>query len=180
MKIHTPRLVLIPATVDLVGLEMSSNEQLGHALAAEVPADWPPEQVVDALPWFHEQLRADPALSGWLGWYALATQKDGKKSILVGGGGFLGRPVEGVAEIGYSVLPAFQGQGYATEMIGGLVDWALAQPRVEHVVAETHTENAASRRVLTKLGFVPVGAGRDPGYLRFEHRESLETRLTPS
>jgi [ribosomal protein S5]-alanine N-acetyltransferase len=86
----------------------------------------------------------------------------------VAGGGFLGAPQDGIAQIGYSVLPQFQGRGYATEMVGGLVRWAMGQPGVVRVVAETEWANPASVRVLTKAGFTPAGLAAEPGGARFE------------
>ena len=79
-------------------------------------------------------------------------------------------------EIGYSVLPLFQNQGFATEMVAALVAWALSKPTVECVVAETSAENHASRRVLSKVGFLPVGVGRDAEYLRFERQGTLPAK----
>ena len=75
---------------------------------------------------------------------------------------------EGTAEIGYSVLPQFQGRGYATEIVVGLVRWALGQPGVARVVAETEWANPASVRVLTKAGFAPAGLATEPGGARFD------------
>lgn len=73
-----------------------------------------------------------------------------------------------MVEIGYSVLPQFQGNGYATEIVQGLIEWAFSQPAVQRVTAEPLSENAAFVHVLTKLGFAATGAGREPGSLHFE------------
>ena len=170
MILETPRFLLVPATAELVAQEITGNEALAKALTAEVPADWPPDDAADALPWFLSQLRSDTTLSGWLNWYGLYREDMGQRPQLVGSAGFFGPPEDGSVEIGYSVLPSFQGRGFATEMLEGLVSWALSQPAVRCVVAETSSENHASLRVLSKLGFVPVGAGREAGYLHFERR----------
>lgn len=172
MNIQTTRFVLVPATAELVGLEITGPEALSRALSARVPANWPPEQVVDALPWFQEQLTSTPALCGWLGWYGLCRTDADPFPLLVGSAGFFGLPKNGIVEVGYSVLPQFQGQGYATEIVGGLVAWALAQPAVQRVAAEANSENGASLRVLEKLDFLPVGTGREAGHIHFEKRES--------
>ncbi|MER3514457.1 MAG: hypothetical protein C4310_08775 [Chloroflexota bacterium] len=57
--------------------------------------------------------------------------------VLVGSGGFKGPPHAGAVEIGYSVLPQYQGKGYATEMVAGLVRRALKHAEVDRIVAET-------------------------------------------
>jgi len=165
MTLVTPRMRLEAATVAHARAEVADRATLAALLAADVPADWPPETLADALPLFLAWLEADPDAVGWYGWYALA---DG---VLVGSGGFLGRPRDGAVEVGYSVLPAFQGRGYATELVGELVRWALGQPGVERVVARTEWANPASVRVLRKLGFVETGPGDEPGSLRFERTD---------
>lgn len=53
-----------------------------------------------------------------------------------------------MVEIGCSVLPEFQGQGLATEMVAGIVQWAKQQPQVKHIEAETNIDNKASIRFL--------------------------------
>jgi len=170
MTLETPRFLLVPATAELVAQEIAGSEALGKALSADVPTDWPPEETVDALPWFLSRLKSDPGLSGWLNWYGLYRDDTSRRPVLVGSAGFFGPPEDGSVEIGYSVLPSFQGRGFATEIVTGLVTWALSQPAVECVAAESSSENHASLRVLRKIGFTPVGAGRDEGCLRFERK----------
>jgi len=161
----TPRLRLFPATTDLVRAEMRDRETLARLLGAAVPADWPPEMLTDALPWFLAQLTADRANAGWLAWYGVV---DGETPVLAASGGFMGPPVAGVVAIGYSVLPAYREKGYGTEMMAALIDWAFAQPGVTHIVAEALPENTPSVRLLGRLGFVEVGDGAEAGYRRFE------------
>ena len=170
MNVQTPRFLLIPATAELVVLELNGPEALGRKLQAEVPTNWPPEQVREALPWFLGRLTADPSLSGWLGWYGLLSRADALP-LLAASVGFFGPPEGGTVEVGYSVLPQFEGRGYATELVTALTAWALAQPDVLRVVAEADAENAASRRVLEKCGFGAAGPGREAGHLRFERGE---------
>jgi len=86
----------------------------------------------------------------------------------VASGGFKGPPRDGTVEVGFSVLPQFQGRGCATEIAGGLVQWALRQPGVARVVAETEWANPASVCVLRKAGFARVGSSASPGGARFE------------
>ena len=68
----------------------------------------------------------------------------------------------------YSVLPQFQGRGYATEMVIALAAWAGSQPGVERLVAQTEWGNPASVRVLLKAGFVHAGPGTQPAGARYE------------
>ena len=62
----------------------------------------------------------------------------------------------GVASIGYSVLPAFWGRGLGTELAALLVKFAVAALGAVEVRATTLDDNAASVRVLEKLGFTAL------------------------
>lgn len=64
---------------------------------------------------------------------------------------------EGEAELGYWIARKHWGQGYATEAARAVLRIArtLGHGRI---IAGHFTDNPASGRVLTKLGFVPTGA----------------------
>jgi RimJ/RimL family protein N-acetyltransferase len=158
LVIETARMKLIPATAAIARAEVNDRGEFARLLGATVPENWPPETLADALPLLLRLLEAAPDCAGWFGWYALGRDDAAAAPVLVGSVGFKGPPQDGSVEIGYSVLPQFQCRGYATEMVGGLVHWALEQPGVIRVVAETEWANPASVRVLIKAGFVPRDA----------------------
>lgn len=60
-------------------------------------------------------------------------------------------------EMGYGILPSYEGNGYMTEAVQGMIRWAFAQQDVDFVEAETDPDNRASQRILEKCGFVPNG-----------------------
>lgn len=165
--ITTPRLTLMPATVVSVRAEIANRDAFARLLQATVPDNWPPADLADALPVFLGWMENAPDQVGWFGWYALATSLPGTAPVLVGGGGFKGPPAEGTVEIGYSVLPQYEGRGYATEMVEALVRWALDHPGVLRVVAETEWANPASVRVLQKVGFTQTGRTSAEGGAHF-------------
>lgn len=173
--LSTTRLELIPATAPLVRAELRQADVFSKLLGAKVPENWPPELLVDALPFFLEQLERHPEQTGWLSWYWVL-QTDAEP-ILVGRGGFKGCPQpDGTIEVGYSVLPQYQGHGYATEAASGLLSWAFSHAEVSHVIAETLLDNERSIRLLEKLGFLRTGQGSEPGLVRFElPRASYQT-----
>ncbi|GAB3555881.1 GNAT family N-acetyltransferase [Spelaeicoccus albus] len=59
-------------------------------------------------------------------------------------------------ELAYELLRSTHGYGYATEAGGAVLDWA-AEAGYERVWATVRDWNAASRRVLDKLGFGETG-----------------------
>lgn len=95
-------------------------------------------------------------------WYAVLPVglKDG---ACVGDLSFKGLNPDGSVEIGYGISEEYQGNGYATEAVGAAVAWALMQPGVTRVEAETAPGNRASQRVLEKCGFVPSGTEGEEG-----------------
>jgi RimJ/RimL family protein N-acetyltransferase len=64
---------------------------------------------------------------------------------------------EGELEIGYGTYDVFQGKGFMTEMVGGIIEWAKTQAAVKSIVATTNKTNAASFKVLERNSFVKVG-----------------------
>ncbi len=62
-------------------------------------------------------------------------------------------------ELGYWVGVPYWGQGFATEAAQAVVDFAFKWLVRDHLRAAHLVENAASARVLAKLGFVATGRG---------------------
>ena len=168
MNIQTVRLELIPATAELIRVEISDPAALATPLNAAVPADWPPEEVRDVLGFFADQMDAGVTGDGWGIYYWIAQSGSDAPAVLVGSGGFMSRPSGGQVEVGYGTLSEFQGRGYATEAVSALTRWALSQPEVSRVIADALPENSASVRVLEKSGFVEAGPGQEEGTQRFE------------
>jgi len=63
--------------------------------------------------------------------------------------------------IGYCLDEPAWGQGYATEAVGAMLRWLYDALDLNRVEAELDTRNAASARVLEKLGFVREGLRRE-------------------
>lgn len=173
-KLVTPRLALIAATAELIHAELHDRRRFFRFLRVEEALDWPPADLVDALPVFQRELEEHPELVGWLAWYWILRCDEGNLDVLVGGGGFKGPPRGGMVEIGYHVREAHRRRGYATEAVRALVSWAFSHAGVQIVAADTATDNTASRALLERLSFVPAGAGSEPGLIRYELRRALD------
>lgn len=61
------------------------------------------------------------------------------------------------AEIGYMILPEFQGKGIAAEAVNGVVSYGFDIMKLHSVEAVIDPENVASEKVLQKCGFVKEG-----------------------
>jgi len=64
-------------------------------------------------------------------------------------------------EIGYGTYEDFQGNGYMTEAVGGMIEWAKRQPGVKAITASTDQTNLPSMVILQKNQFVKVGESED-------------------
>jgi [ribosomal protein S5]-alanine N-acetyltransferase len=71
---------------------------------------------------------------------------------------------DGTAELGYRVAQHAAGRGVATATVQELCQLAATRHGLRRLRAATAHDNAASRKVLTKAGFVPVGPA-DPADL---------------
>jgi RimJ/RimL family protein N-acetyltransferase len=164
----TDRLRLVAGTRALAAAEIEDRAEFARLLGALVPETWPPDNLRDVLGYFYGLYEEHPEWESWLTWYAILIDD---YPTLCGSVGFKGPPAErGIVEIGFSVLPDFQRKGLATEMVGGMVQWAKRQPQVKRIEAETNIDNEAAIRVLEKSSFVCIGAGPEPNTIRFLHQ----------
>jgi len=111
----------------------------------------------------------------WLN-YALRDRKEGYVGCVQA------TVADSVATIGYDVFPAFWKRGYAGEACRDLIRALRAEHGVETVVAVVDVENAASIRLLERLGFSRVWTGPSddmPGHQdhRYELRANRGTNV---
>jgi RimJ/RimL family protein N-acetyltransferase len=179
-RIETPRLTLIEATISMliaegehVAVAAAANQSgPGNSLQSEfeallgagVAAPWPPPlNDEDSRRWMIRLLGKNPE-PGWGMWYFILKRGPATSPVAIGNGGFKGPPSpDGRVEVGYSVVPSYQGRGLGAEAVGGLVARAFQDSRVMRVIAETLFDNIPSLRLLEKNGFRKVGAGSEAG-----------------
>ena len=150
----TPRLRLRPVT--------SADADALYALHsnAHVLRYW------DSPPWT-EPARAERFIAASR---QLAEDGSGARLAIdrVDDGAFLGwcgltrwNPTYRSASMGYCLNEAAWGLGYATEAAHAVLRWAFDTLDLNRVQAEADTRNAASARVLEKLGFLREGTLRE-------------------
>lgn len=163
----TPRLTLVAATSAILDAEIEGPEALSALLSAVVPEGWPPgEYDRPAIEFFRARIAEQPEMADWYAWYAISRGSSLAPPTLVAAGGYFGPPLpDGTVEIGYSVVPAQERRGYATELVGALVQHAFSDSRVSRVIAHTDETNLASIAVLRRNGFLPSSAPFEPGRL---------------
>lgn len=65
---------------------------------------------------------------------------------------------EGLGILGYSILPEFWGQRYASESAARMIHFAFEELGLDRIQASALRTNTASRRLLERLGFTIVEA----------------------
>jgi [ribosomal protein S5]-alanine N-acetyltransferase len=165
--IVTSRLSLISITHEMLRSEQAGEGRLGELIRCVVPSNWPHENwephVYDFM---LTQLAEHPEQLGWQRYVALVSP-DGSRTLVGSLGAFTkaGNPSE--CEIGYGMLPQFEGQGFATEGARALIDYLRGDARIESVIAHTFPSIPASIRVMEKCGMVFDGDGDEAGTVRY-------------
>lgn len=77
--------------------------------------------------------------------------------IPVGLCGIVVRPGVEIPDLGYALLPEFEGRGYATLASQKVLEWVRTTQSWTHVDGYTAVGNVASDRVLQRLGFKDLG-----------------------
>lgn len=87
-------------------------------------------------------------------WFQLAIATRDDPAAIIGDCSLRPHPDEPlVADVGFTLDPAAQGRGYATEAVGELVRYLFEERGKHKVCADCDTRNGASWRLLERLGF---------------------------
>lgn len=90
------------------------------------------------------------------GGFFIVQSKDNKEFIGIAKFTYLeekGLKEKDQVEVGYGMMPDYWGQGYASEMLRCLIQYAKTLPHVRALIGIVNPENESSVKVLTKQGF---------------------------
>jgi ribosomal-protein-alanine N-acetyltransferase len=154
-ELNTPRLRLLALTLDQLQSCLSDPEKLTAETGVPISRDVIDANVVRAIKMkLQKMTQADTEYHDWFTYWLIIIKPD-----LLGAGfiGFKGLPDKsGKAEIGYGIDSAYRNQGYVTEALKALTDWAFKDPECRAMTA-TAVSNPASERVLQKAGWQKTG-----------------------
>src|SRR5687768_12606368 len=156
LEIRTPRLLLRPTrTADA---SMLWPHVADHEMTRWMT--WDPHRDQQETKEFLERTVRGRIKGHGFAWVLL---EEGQFRGIVGIEGIM-RQVLGVrmdrAELGYWIVPGHQGRGLVTEAAGAAVACGFRSLGLHKVIVRSMTPNAASIRVIEKLGFQPVGTLR--------------------
>lgn len=156
MEILTPRLTLRSARPD--------DLEAMHAVLSDPRATrwWstPPHESLDqTTTWLEGMIANGPDQPDFV------IERDGR---VIGKAGFWRLP-----DVGYILHPDYWGQGFAAEAVGAAVDHVFATRDLDELTADVDPENAASIRLLERLGFVRTGYAERTWNVGGEWKDSL-------
>ncbi|HMH12336.1 MAG TPA: GNAT family protein [Edaphobacter sp.] len=165
--ILTSRLALIAITPETVWSEKAGDKRLGELIGCTIPKNWPH---IDWEPHVFDFLLAQfdqhPDQIGW-GRYVALPFSDGSRTLIGTVGAFTKSAAPYEAEIGYSLLPQFEGRGLATEAAKALVEFLRLDDRITSIIAHTFPSIPGSIRVMEKCGMSYDGEGEETGTIRY-------------
>jgi [ribosomal protein S5]-alanine N-acetyltransferase len=160
ISVHTARLELMPLGPDAIEALLAGDAgRLKQLTGVTFPEPiGPPPYMAETLPLVMDRLRRLPAEAPWWNW--LVVRQDSAQ--VVGSVALGGRPAsDGAVLLGYAMYPGQEGQGYATEAVKAMVEWAFAQPEVRIVRALAPVWNTPAVHVAEKVGMRPVASDED-------------------
>ncbi|ACM26710.1 GNAT family N-acetyltransferase [Agrobacterium sp. SHOUNA12C] len=145
--LETPRLVLTMWHKGDAALIQQLHSTIDTTRYLSGAAPWTLEKAEERLKsWFGEQARDGVTK------YKMLRRDDGRFIGRAGFSRFQEERGRGEFELGYSLSREAWGNGYATEIAGALSEWFFKRGIAREFIAFTHPENAASQRVLRKIG----------------------------
>ena len=145
---------LLPATVEHLVTLQSDRSAFGRMIGSPVPDSWP--QFSESIGFTLDRLREHPDEGDWWMHFFLCGE------LLIGSGGYVGPPQDGVAEFGYEVAPTFRGKRMGLAAARAMVDKAAASGSVTTIIAHTLAHENPSTGVLRRLGFTKTRELVDP------------------
>jgi RimJ/RimL family protein N-acetyltransferase len=154
--IETARLILKPLTYD----QLVKYTKCDNSLEAELNLNKTSRTITPELIEALEQtilLTVADKTKNYL-YSTLWTAISKSENRMIGDLCIVGEPnADGEIEIGYGTYDEFQGKGFMTEIVGGIIVWTKTQPFVKSIIASTDKTNTASFKVLQKNNFIKNG-----------------------
>ncbi len=121
-----------------------------HPQVAQYQAWDAPYSIQQAYQFFHELQTIQPGKIGE--WYQVAITLKSNTQIIGDCAFCILAEDPQQAEIGCTLAPNYQNQGYAFEALHQLIDYLFLAYQLHRIRAICHVENYPSQRLLTKLG----------------------------
>ncbi|MBN2502167.1 MAG: GNAT family N-acetyltransferase [Anaerolineales bacterium] len=152
LSLSTPRLQLRTLTKEQLLQYLDQPEELATELGITISRPILTETTQRAIHMKAEKMAAASERDhAWYTYWLIVLTEHAHGVGLVGYKGLTTGQEE--VEIGYVIEPGHRNQGYMTEAVKALVNWAFTDPRCQAVFAPVLKTNPPSSRVLEKAGF---------------------------
>lgn len=149
--LETERLEIIPLSPQQLKLWVEDMETLERELRCSYQAEPMEGFFLDIVKGQLRETENDKENYIWHSFWFLIRKYD---RVVLGSADFKDLPNKnGEVEIGYGIGKQFENRGYMTEAVQSMCAWALKQPGVSHVIAETEADGFVSQQVLKRCGF---------------------------
>ncbi|GAA1161098.1 GNAT family protein [Kribbella jejuensis] len=126
-----------------------------------------PVALADARETVERFAAGDPEAPGWFQ-YAVALD-----DVLIGDLGLKLHENRMQAELGFTLATEYQGHGYASEAVRGLLQHLFVDRQLHKVSAECDARNTASARLLERVGFTREGLRLSHTWFKGEWTDDL-------
>ncbi len=164
LEICTKRLKLVPLDNYLLSIWLNDGreameEAMGLSYSDWLKDEFVKEETMQGLKnfWFPQTNSFFIDFFWYTTWEVILTDKN----LSIGNLGFSGFPdLEGKTTVGYFIQKEYRNNGFATESLQGLIDWAKSEPALKVILAKTDFFNLPSQSVLINTGFKQVDSDK--------------------
>lgn len=173
MKIlETERLLLVPYQLSYIEATLIGDDRLSEVSGYHVAEEWPGIEFFFYLPYVLEAVKENSAKEKWT--HLIVLKSENK---IIGEVSAQGTPELTLeAELGYGIVEAYEGNGYATEGARAFLNW-LDYEKIKLIRAKTYLYHKKSQHILKKLGFIKMGEGYFTGGERIVNFEWRPNQL---
>jgi [ribosomal protein S5]-alanine N-acetyltransferase len=159
--ISTQRLHIIPLRYDQLKMYLQANDLLEAELGLRKTGRTISKEVKQRVERFIlPKIKASTEDHFIFDTFWIVVEKSSR--VIVSELGFKGPPNgEGVVEIGYGTMPGHEGNGYMTEAVAGVIEWAKERKDLNMIMASVDENNLASIRIVQKTNFEALGKKED-------------------
>ena len=150
-----PAVEVQAATVADLTLLATDRAAFAQRMGSPAPGSWP--EFPEAIGFTIERLAMHPHEADWWMHYFLLN------GLIIGSGGYVGRPKKRVVEIGYEIAPGFRGRHLGTGAASALTEQAFDSGQVDSVIAHTLAVEGPPTKVLVRLGYTNEEELQDAG-----------------
>ncbi|WP_333861127.1 GNAT family N-acetyltransferase [Clostridium sp.] len=152
MKLNTKRLTIIPLNIEQFRVLLDGVGKLEKLLRLDNSNEKLDSHAKKAMEELFKECKKHKEKYLWYtNWQIILNNRN----LSIGSACFMGYcGSDGTVEIGYGINEKYRCNGYMTEVVNSMCQWALKDKKVLRIIAGTDKDNTASQKVLKKCGFI--------------------------